>query len=317
MGGLASHRLLTAFPLWGQGVVFTHRGVLVWLLLCGTIACGDIFTNKKDGEAIVGQLLGSVTKDGSEMFIVKTQEGQQRLLAKADWAWQKGKPANPTAPEGSFSWPPVLYEGKPRDAEWLENTYARFKSSVVLIEGKYYDVGGAHLWASAAKPYRMFGEDEFFKEGYVFSVGDSARVVATVFQVLSEDEMLLRLDRLQVWFNKKEAKEKWRATSAPDGQMLRLKGCSTDRLTDGATVEVGPLVAVGTHRYKTAMGGSNTVIDCRRLPAQGEAITRAQFADALNKGLQLVVWTRAQRQVVSPPGNRKVAETYWKRVPVN
>jgi hypothetical protein len=122
--------------------------MLGWLLLCWAMASGDVFTNKKTAETIKGQLLGTVTKEGVAMFIVKCEDGQQRLLVMAEWVTQKDKPTHAPAPEERFAWPQVTYEGKVRDASWLEKTYARFKDSVVQVEGKYYEVGGAHLWAS-------------------------------------------------------------------------------------------------------------------------------------------------------------------------
>jgi len=141
---------------------------LLLLVVFGLAAAGvraalaDTFTNKQTGEVLRGRLLGTAFKDGKEMLLVKTEDGKLRHLPRVHWSVSKEeqtppepesgqKPSeDPAAGEG-HEWPAVTYNGKARDAKWLEKAYARFKDQIALIEGRYFDLGAGRLWAAVSR----------------------------------------------------------------------------------------------------------------------------------------------------------------------
>jgi hypothetical protein len=66
------------------------------LVIIAIPACADTFTNKATGDVVKGKLMGTGKKDGTEVYIVKGEDGTSRSLPKDEWERQPDAPA--TAP---------------------------------------------------------------------------------------------------------------------------------------------------------------------------------------------------------------------------
>ena len=71
----------------------------VALLLGGPPAEGDTFTHKETGQALKGRLLGTVSEDGKTILVVRTDEGDGRLLPAAEWEVTPERSEHPKPPE--------------------------------------------------------------------------------------------------------------------------------------------------------------------------------------------------------------------------
>jgi len=179
---------------------------------------------------------------------------------------------------GATAWPAVTYKGKPRDARWLDATYAYFKARMAVVEGQ------------AVATQRVY------EGGVRLKVGDCSQVVGKIVQVQPQAKAVLITYQFGV--------AGWNGPTADDA-WLQVKGIETAGLVDGAPWH-GTVAAVGTYRYVDGLGRQHSVLACVPLPEKRPPITREQFAAALSGGFELVRWTRRLRPKSEPGIGRYV-----------
>ena len=239
--------------------------VAVALSVSSVTVSGATFTNKRTREVITGRLLGVVVKNGTESFFVRTEDGRRHYLSKADWMMVEDASRPPKAklkPKPQYPWPELEYNGKVRDAAWLEKQYADFKHVYTFVNGDLVNLT------------TMLLIDARMDIGLV-RVGPH-RVV----QVLSDDEMLVE-------------------TGLGEKELLHLKGVSTKSVVDGRDIDCN-IVAVGTYRYTTVMAATKQIFDCRPLPLLPRPLTEEQFVSSLRKGLKLMRLKVVREEKSSP-----------------
>jgi len=286
----------------------------------GTVRA-DTFTSKTTGEKLEGRFLGSTTRNGQKYIIAKLDNGLRELPAD-QWTINRDEPSNPPRadhepkarteprPDPEFRWPEVVYNGKPRDTEWLETSYEHFAGKVALVDGKFHSLGAVDIWEAVVArkvqflSYGRGGRTHFVfdvgpkRRGQIFGplrleVGDCALVSGKVLQVLGEDALILSAD-------------------SQDRQSMRVKSLSTEGIVDGKYWH-GIVLAVGTYRYVAVNGAARTILDCRLVPKERRPLTREQFAEALREGVTLSLWKlekgKTPRTVLS---REEGAVTQWR-----
>jgi len=260
-------------------------------------AGADTFTNSQTGERLEGKLLGTTTRDGERLLIAKLS-GRIRLLPAREWRAKRegtthGETATPAAnPPGTsdarpaYAWPELIYQGKPRQAQWLQKAYDAFGAKIGLIDGKYYSLCAIDIWESIVArkvqflAYARGGRTHFaFEVGpktrgqlsgpIRLNVGDCCLVSGKVLQVIGDDAVILDAD-------------------SQDRQLMRVKRVSTQGIVDGKYWH-GIVIAVGTYRYMSVSGAPRTILDCQPAPKERHALSREQFVDAIRQGVRLAV----------------------------
>ena len=240
---------------------FTVLGA--FLLCCA--ACGDTFRNGKTGETVEGQLLGRVTVEGREAWLVKTAKGTKRLPT-ADWdhAHADGpKPATAKPPEPAFEWPEIEYAGRKRDARWLERAYTATADQVVLcgeVALNRHDIIPKPVMISTQYPGgRTTGGG--LSDGRARAVGQAFGAHVVIERLLDGERAV---DRLQ------------------NEQAVVLDGFTTTGWVDGTHLNA-VLVGVGTWRDETG----STILRCRELPKGNLKVSRDEFLNALRLGVTI------------------------------
>lgn len=262
--------------------------VLFCILLAGLRAEADTFTNKKTGEIVQGRLLGTIRRDGKELLFVKTEDGKRLYLPKAEWNVRKdeaGEPERPDAPEEPRG---IVYRGKRRSEEWVDEQYGAFRSKFTVVDGQLVDLTNPDRWQTR------------------IGVGDACRIRGSIVKTIGRDDLLVRLHRHKLKLPSRFAGVFWQL-KAPDvrskaAQVIRLRGRLLS--TYGGEVSMR-VVAIGTGEV-----GGRQVVECRPyLRYQAKPITKDQFIGALKAGFPLSTWERCYvlkryKQIVLDPRKR-------------
>ena len=291
------------------------RCVPVAFLVAAVLALGerglaDTFTHKTTGRVIKGSLLGSVTREGKKEYLVRPEGEGIRLLPATEWDVVREPRERPRPPE----WPIVIYNGKARSAAWLERHYKQFRDKIALVDGKYYDTGSSHLWASyeGSQPGSKEARN---KPLPLLALGDCARISLRVLRVPAKGEIIGWVNWARFpWPGGGKLYTMWRDRKY--AKLIRVKGVPTDGVVTDATVNFGPLIVVGTCNYAVPDKEAKTIFDCRPLPAVRPPLTRAQFAKALESGFQLAEWQQRRKKMHDYSAHKEVWRYWWERVPV-
>lgn len=247
----------------GKGKVLKAKGKILSLTAAEAIECG-LAKGRAGGSAALGGQLG--------------MQGWRQLKGRATLG------------------------GRPLDEASFEKLYARYRYSFVVLDGKYVRLPILDLQ----------------EKGDLTSLAPSKAghiSLAWIVQVLGPEEMLVRvftpakskktttpsraLRRAGVAAGQGalELRNRWRRAnqfkkglSTSHYPLVRFKGWPTKGLTDDALwrPEGGEQIAViGTWRYRTSDGGSRTVLNAIRLEQARKGITKQQFRDLLQSGVNL------------------------------
>ena len=265
-------------------LLVVSMAAMLWLAV--RRADADTFTHKASGNVLKGRLLGRASKSGKVLLLVKTKDAKLRQLPEAEWSVQKENGGQPgprsrSAPEPSrrpeYTWPPVSYKGKARDAAWLQRQYERFRSKLAIVHGYPVDLGR-----------------DLSVKAYAMPPNVGVRMTGSVLQVLEQGQVLLRVDCLE--------------------NVIHIKGISTGAVVDGQYVAVD-CACIGTFRYASVLGAVKTVLSCVACPRRTTPITRDEFVTILRSGLELTVWKK-RKATVRYSGKRYVIGSRVERIPV-
>ena len=197
---------------------------------------------------------------------------------------------------------PVIYKGKPRDAQWLavaytglgERTYKvgqdRWTTSWIVSPNRGDYVIYAQRSTNGQSPEdrraailarrqridttqsseRMSDQDRLFSSKGVerydgrFDIPDHTRT-GEITQIIDESSFLMK---------------------TRGGTSIHVSGYDTGSMFDDMVVSVCPIVYNGQYEYITVMGAKRTIRSFRLI----DHVTPREFTEALNGGLELAYW---------------------------
>ncbi|MBL7222222.1 MAG: hypothetical protein ISS72_00075 [Candidatus Brocadiae bacterium] len=250
-------------------ITMTLPWALIALLLATSPVGADSFANKKTGQTVQGRLLGTISRDGEDVFFVKTDDGRRLYLPMGQWTAKKS--AAPPSPKArpTTKPSPVVYRGKERSEAWVDEQSAAFQRKLAVVDGQIVDLTDTQHFQAAVE------------------VGDACSIRGTVVRALGKGDALVRLHQHEVPVPSRYARAFWPYTApmvkSPKGQVVRLRERSVP--SDGDVVR--RIMAVGTCEVD-----GHTVVDCRPLRYGLPPLTREQFLLVLRVGLPLSTWER-------------------------
>ena len=214
------------------------------------------------------------------------------------------------------------YQGQPRSKGWLRRKYRQYKDKIIVTpEAKYLSLfPGVRGQKFDSTPNSYFTKEgpcwtkpapDFFRavsQGkrklathepvYItrqpvwqrlapFKPGQWGLTMKSLWQILEgKDRMLVDCSPVESRVRITPAPPPETAESFPEVATIYVQGILTEGFSDGEELpkdlQLRPLICVGTCRYQTAIGGSNTVPHC--IPFPEKPLTLEQFVDALRQG---------------------------------
>ncbi len=151
----------------------------------------------------------------------------------------------------TFEWPALAYDGRPREAAWLEKAYQELKEKIVHVEGVYFNLMGA--------------------EGGELALGNCFSTDVTVNRVLAGGDLVVGVEGGRIVYLKGVPPGKY-----ADGSKFRA-----------ALLVVGTQRYRAGPRPKK---GARTIYSCCLVPDERAPVTREQFVEAIGSGMQLYFW---------------------------
>jgi len=194
-------------------------------------------------------------------------------------------------------WPAsVSYQGRTRDAAWLDATFVYFRSKLVEVDGAWVMTAPRDRWAEDMRP------------------GEAAMVRIQPTKVLADDDFLVRLA------GKTSAAE--RSTLARIGGVVDPGARPTQFSASGSIVRLTgatpPKSGTSTKHWQLRVAalrivtvGNDRVVACVPMPDKSEPLSRQQFLNCLESGFRLYEW-RWKYKPLRPRG--KIATWYRRYV---
>jgi len=208
----------------------------------------------------------------------------------------KAQPVEPAKPKQDP--PPILYKGKPRTASWLDAMHARFKDKVVLLDGKYVDVGKAVMlprWVEQSVP-EPGTELRRLQYSKVLQVLDKS---AALLSIVALRPFVIHMSRIDTTCLTDDAPLKY-VVAGSAGQGRSYPAALLPPAGGGEATSL--VVYVGTYTYESAAGATRTVQSFRpHVP-----LTKEEFAAALASGFVLVEYAMTPAKADAKPEPRKV-----------
>jgi hypothetical protein len=165
---------------------------------------------------------------------------------------------------------PIIYRGQERTKEWFEKMYERFSDKIALAGDKFVDL-------RTFKPNEVSAN--FVEVGTILYTDGQNMVIS----VIGNGEAMIEY----LW-----------SYSSP-GVLYHL--CGYDRpLIDGQRLNIkNKLICVGTYKYTTVLKAQKTVQSFKIW--QPKPLTRAQFAEAISSGFELVNYVERGGKTIETP----------------
>lgn len=276
------------------------------MLLLGSLTAGAGQDESAGQKAELKMLRATVNTRGRRIAKLEAENaklaGQVKLLLqlceKAGIAPPPVAPLQPaSAPSDVAKGETYMYLGKPRPKVRFEALYRKYHDKIILVDGKYQDVGKA-----------LAGASEVLGVAEIGPVGTTPHG-CKVMQVLGKDEALIvRPRKVKMYYSRRTLTgvgiPGTERTHETPKLLFHVKGVDRKGLVDGAEFKA-KLVSIGTYRYTAVTGAASTVASY----AVYTPLTKEQFADALAKGFQLVSYRAVRRRKAGGGMETKVVGT--------
>lgn len=170
--------------------------------------------------------------------------------------------------------PSVIYNGKPRSKEWLNQMYNNYADTIILLDGKFVDVGKA-----------IVGATEIPRVSGIGTYGETPDG-CKVLQVLKEDELIV----VRPYSHVPSTYGKYGFSSVGytnEELIFHVTGIDTTGIVDDSSFSK-KLISVGSYEYTNTYNAKRTIASY----AIHEPLTTDQFIEALNGGFKLVEYVR-------------------------
>ena len=263
------------------------RNIALGFVVAGFVALAVTRAGGEDADAKVRLLEAENHLLRSQVEALKKELAAIKAQMSPNPASSQPSTAQAPSPTESSKTETIMYLGKPRPKLWVDYMYKQFADKIVIVNGKYIDVGKAMAGASevpAAAEIGPCGETPYN---------------CKIMQIIAKDEVLIRRAAVGSQGGMAPgtsmsaddyARRVQQAVFSRPELIFHVKGIDTKSLMDGSDFKA-KLVSIGTYNYGNVSGGSSTIPSY----AVNTPLTREQFTGAIAGGFQLVSY-RAVKQ---------------------
>ena len=260
------------------------RNIALGFVVAGVVALAVTRAGGEDADAKVRLLEAENHLLRSQVEALKKELAAIKAQMSPSPASSQPSTAQAPSPTESPKTETIMYLGKPRPKLWVDYMYKQFADKIVIVNGKYIDVGKAMAGASEVPAVAEIG-----------AAGETPGW-CQVMQIIGKDEALIRRPAFHSQVTGTGGGAGGYAAgiqaallSKPE-LIFHVKGIGTKGLVDGAEFRA-KLVCIGTYNYGNVAGGGSTIPSY----AVHTPLTREQFTEAIAGSFQLVSY-RAVKQ---------------------